>query len=331
MVAKKSRVFITGDTHCPIDIHKINSKCFYDGNNLNRNDFLIICGDAGFVWDGNTRDKKWIDWISRKPWTTIFVDGNHENHSLLQTYPVVDFFGAKAHRISESLFHIKRGEIMTINNETYFCFGGAFSHDIEYRVENVSWWQDELPTQKDIDNAIANLKKHHNQVNYIITHDIPISVNMYLGYNTPIMDYYTHGKYVHLCNFLQNILETVKFDTWFAGHYHINELINNIQILYQDIIEIKKNNDNNKNYEMVKSGIDEINSKIYSKEKLKELFKKEKLYINYQKIDTINNFGYGENAIAAEKFFDVETTEEELKAVTSLYNYYLLKKYTRED
>ena len=49
MTTKKSRVFITGDIHCPIDIDKLNSKCFDEGNNLTKNDILIICGDAGFV------------------------------------------------------------------------------------------------------------------------------------------------------------------------------------------------------------------------------------------------------------------------------------------
>ncbi|WRK54937.1 hypothetical protein SD457_08900 [Coprobacillaceae bacterium CR2/5/TPMF4] len=62
---------------------------------------------------------------------------------------------------------------MTINDETYFCFGGAFSHDIEYRIENISWWQDELPVQEEIDNAIANLKN-------IIIKSITLSLMMFL-------------------------------------------------------------------------------------------------------------------------------------------------------
>src|SRR5699024_5550899 len=139
------------------------------------------------------------------------------------------------------------------------------------RIENISWWQDELPVQEEIDNAIANLKKYHNQINYIITHDVPSSINMHLGYNIPIMDYYTHGKYIHLCNFLQNILESVNFDVWFAGHYHINKLIGGVQILYQDIIEIKRTKDSYQCYEKVKNKINEINSKKYTKEELEEL------------------------------------------------------------
>lgn len=72
-----SRIFITGDVHCPYDIYKLNSKHFPLGKTLTKNDYVIICGDAGFVWSGNKEDEWWIKWISEKPWTTLFVDGNH--------------------------------------------------------------------------------------------------------------------------------------------------------------------------------------------------------------------------------------------------------------
>ena len=41
MTTKKSRVFITGDIHCPVDIDKLNSKCFDEGNNLTKNDISL--------------------------------------------------------------------------------------------------------------------------------------------------------------------------------------------------------------------------------------------------------------------------------------------------
>lgn len=63
---------------------------------MTKSDVLIICGDGGFVWSDVKRDKWWIEWISNKPWTTVYIDGNHENHPLLNSYPVVDFYGAKA-------------------------------------------------------------------------------------------------------------------------------------------------------------------------------------------------------------------------------------------
>ena len=233
-----SRVFITGDVHVPHDIHKLNSTFFPAGKELTKDDILIICGDAGFIWSEGKEEKYWLDWISNKNWTTVYCDGNHENHARLREFPVVDFKGAKAHKITDSLFHIMRGEITTINDETYFFFGGAFYHDIQYRTENISWWQAELPVQEEVDNALDNLQKHNNKVDYIITHDVPSSINQILGYNIPNMRYYDSG-YIHICKFFEHIKDTVEFKNWFAGHYHVNSRIDKFQILYTAIIEIK--------------------------------------------------------------------------------------------
>ena len=31
----------------------------------------------------------WLDWLNKKPCTTLFIDGNHENHNLLnQMQPI---------------------------------------------------------------------------------------------------------------------------------------------------------------------------------------------------------------------------------------------------
>lgn len=57
-------IFITGDTHIPIDIHKLNTRNFKEQASLNKNDYVIICGDFGGVWSNNNEDKYWqIDYI----------------------------------------------------------------------------------------------------------------------------------------------------------------------------------------------------------------------------------------------------------------------------
>lgn len=82
------RVFITGDTHGNIDWHKLNSTKFEQGKELTKNDFIIVCGDFGGVWYGNTTDEYIQNWYNNKPWTTLFIDGNHENFDLLEQYPI---------------------------------------------------------------------------------------------------------------------------------------------------------------------------------------------------------------------------------------------------
>ena len=70
-------IFITGDIHGSIDIHKLNAGSFTVQNTLSRSDYLIICGDFGLVWDNSKEEKYWRKWLDDKPWTTLWIDGNH--------------------------------------------------------------------------------------------------------------------------------------------------------------------------------------------------------------------------------------------------------------
>lgn len=45
-------VYITGDTHGEIDVHKLTKKNFPIQKQMTKDDSLIICGDFGCVWDG---------------------------------------------------------------------------------------------------------------------------------------------------------------------------------------------------------------------------------------------------------------------------------------
>lgn len=235
-----SRIFITGDTHGSIDIHKLNKKNFPQGKELTKDDYVIICGDFGFVWGGisSREDKWWQNWLNMQPWTTLFVDGNHENFDLLNSYSVEEWNGGRIHKINESIFHLMRGEIFNIGEYTFFAFGGGFSHDIYRRKEGISWWQNEMPIQEEIDNALNNLTKHHNQVDFILTHEAPQELQGLLGYCRENMTPYD-TKYQNLSKFLQYLKENVEYREWFLGHYHIDRHIESYHIMYDDVIELE--------------------------------------------------------------------------------------------
>ncbi len=73
-------IFFTGDTHASHDIGKLSDERFPEQKSLSRADYVIICGDFGCVWVGTSRDRQRQDWLEMKPFTTLFVDGNHENY-----------------------------------------------------------------------------------------------------------------------------------------------------------------------------------------------------------------------------------------------------------
>lgn len=223
-------IYITGDTHCPIDIKKLNSKNF-DDKNLTKNDYLIICGDAGFVWEG--RDKEdlwWQKWLLKKNFTTLFVDGNHENHNKLNDMNVEIWNGGKVHKLNDSVIHLMRGQVFTINGLKFFTMGGAESTDKMYRKENKTWWSKEMPSDEEYSEALSNLDKHNWEVDYVITHTAPDNIQYRL------CSWYNHNK---LTNFLFTVDKELEFKHWYFGHFHDNRVIDDKHsLIYSDIVPI---------------------------------------------------------------------------------------------
>ena len=226
-------IYITGDTHIPIDIHKLSVTNFPEQKNLTKNDFVIVCGDFGGVWDHSAEEIYWLKWLNEKPFTTLFIDGNHENFDMLNSqYKIGNYLGGKVHRIMASVYHLMRGQIFTIDGLKLFTMGGAKSHDKVYRKEGVSWWPQEMPSNEEYETALKNLDKHNWKVDIILTHCVADSIQH------QIKDYYQHDK---LTNFLETVKLDCKYNKWYFGHYHINEDIDEKHTaLYDWIIPINK-------------------------------------------------------------------------------------------
>ena len=96
-------IYVTGDTHIPVDIHKLNTQRFEGQKSMTKDDYVTICGDFGLLfnyWETGksvpscpddlcwTKEELyWYDWLNEKPFTTLWVDGNHENFDRLKKYP----------------------------------------------------------------------------------------------------------------------------------------------------------------------------------------------------------------------------------------------------
>ena len=218
-----SRIFITGDTHGNFDIHKLSSKRF-DTNSLTKEDYVIICGDFGLIWSpegygGFKESEYWLDWLEDKPFTTLFVDGNHENFDLLDAFPTETWNGGKVHRIRTSVIHLTRGQIFTLDDKTFFTMGGALSCDKAHRQEGTSWWPQEVPNMTERAEAIESLEHHNWKVDYVLTHCAPTeALDVVLHYN----DMHPDDEY---CVWLQEIAGKLDFKLWFFGHYHTDKAV----------------------------------------------------------------------------------------------------------
>ncbi len=233
-------IYVCGDIHGRQDISKLNSKNFKEGKSLTKDDYVIICGDFGLVWGlgFEKEDLHFQKWLMDKPWTTLFVDGNHENFDLLNSYKEEIWNGGRVHRINDSIIHLIRGEIYNIEGQTIMAFGGGASHDTDIRKEGISWWKNELPVLSEIENAWNNLKQYNNCIDYIISHDGPSIIRDYFHYSPIDMTMYScEHRDIHM--FFDDIYKDVKFKKWYMGHYHKDVDIDNIHILFDKIKPIE--------------------------------------------------------------------------------------------
>ena len=223
-------IYITGDTHIPIDVHKLSGRVFREQRNLTKDDYVLVCGDFGGVWDGSKHDKYWLDWLQRKNFTTLYCYGNHCNFPLTETYPVEEWNGGKIHKIRDSVFHLMNGEVFELEGKKFFIMGGATSHDKEWRIPGVSWWAEEIPSRETTEYGLDNLEKVGNKVDYIITHCAPTNIQQKID---------PYFKPDILTDYLEYVYDIVEFDKWFCGHYHIDKWINEkFRVLYQEIMVV---------------------------------------------------------------------------------------------
>ena len=246
-------IYITGDTHS--DFSRFTEENFPIQSEMTKDDYIIICGDFGGVWtfeEESRREKETLDWLNNKNFTTLFVDGNHENYTRLYNYPIEEWKGGKVHKIRDSVLHLMRGEIFDIDNKKIFAFGGARSHDIQdgilnldeeekiyeyrkrgayFRIRDFSWWDLELPTKEEMQNGINNLEKINYKVDYVISHCCPTSIQTLIN---------STYKKDTLTDYLQQISEKCTFKKWYFGHYHDNRQINyKYVLLYEDIVPLE--------------------------------------------------------------------------------------------
>lgn len=210
-------------------------------SHLSKEDTVIVCGDFGYIWTGSQDEEAFLDALSRKiPFKLLFVDGNHENFDLLYQYPEMNWCGGRIHYVRQNVYHLMRGEIFEIDGFKVFALGGAASTDTMYRVPGVSWWPQEVPTYGEIEHARANLKKHDNCVDLIVTHAVRVEIaRRYRGTN------YKETFSDHaFTDFLEEIAVNVEHKAWVHGHYHVNQRLDHpigrFQCLYDEVISVNE-------------------------------------------------------------------------------------------
>lgn len=226
-------IWITGDCHGNFSRFTRKQR---EKLNIKPDDYVIICGDVGLLWTDNKEFQYNLKFFETVPFTILFVAGNHDNYNMIEQYPLSNWNGGKVRQIiQDKVIYLERGQVYNIEGKSFFCLGGASSHDIEdgildrnadnfrgrlktlkrlkkkhYRILNESWWSQELPTEEELISALEVLQNVDDKVDYIITHCCSSRVEELLG----------HKDHDRLTDFFNYIDAFVDFKHWYFGHYH---------------------------------------------------------------------------------------------------------------
>ena len=231
-------IYVTGDTH---GSHNYQKLYLFSSKHpeLTMDDYVIIAGDFGGVWDKETLEYDLMHY-TQLPFTILFIDGNHENFDLINSYPVEIWKGGKVHKIKPNIIHLMRGQVFEIEGKSIFTFGGATSIDKYRRREGESWWSQELPTYEELDEGFANLKRYNNKVDYIITHSCGQRALMYPRLRIAA-DIKISCPESHL---LSNFEDIVDFKHWYFGHFHIDaKLSDKYTVLMHEVVKLDSHED----------------------------------------------------------------------------------------
>lgn len=132
-------------------------------------------------------------------------------------------------------YHSNRIEGSTLTEKqmaSLFDTGTLTSEDALFRVNHRSWWKEELPKADEYRTARKTLNQAEWDVDYIITHCCPSSVQ----------DTFSRGLYQRdaLTDFFDEVRERCRFQYWFFGHYHENMVVERrFVMLYEQMLRLK--------------------------------------------------------------------------------------------
>ena len=213
--------FITGDTH----------REFYRLHDIEKNNMLITLGDAGINYYLDERDNKLKEQLNSYNIKLFCVQGNHEERpENISTYKEIDMFGGKVFIEEEypNLIFAKNGELYDIDNKKVLVIGGAYSVDKNYRIiYGYPWFKDEQLSKEEMNNILNKYKGQH--IDIVLSHTCPLKYEPTEVFMKCI-DQSDVDKSME--KFLDRVEESIDYDKWYCGHYHIEKKIDKLEFMF---------------------------------------------------------------------------------------------------
>jgi hypothetical protein len=257
-ISAPGRLFFSGDKHGEINMADLSSKSFPEGRTLGPLDIVAVAGDMGLLFHPRqTREERWwMDWLSKKGWTTAFAGGNHENYDLLNALPREERFGGTVGVLAPNIVHLRNAQIFELGGRTVFVMGGAASTDFSDRIPGKSWWPEEIPSRAEMEYGFDLLASAGWKVDVVLSHTAPVSLMPLLLDETLAREqdrcrsqetlrkrtqaiekaYAIHGR-DPVAVYLEEILQRLSFRQWYFGHHHLDlEIRGGFRALYHQTV-----------------------------------------------------------------------------------------------
>jgi Icc-related predicted phosphoesterase len=197
-----------GDIHGNIS----HAEWLFEHGAQNNVDIIIACGDFGF-WPHYVWGKKFLNTVERMAMKAnihlYWVDGNHENHDIIDEMVTTHGGGKPIEIGSEWIRYIPRGCVFTIGSKKIMGYGGAYSWDWKDRELGISYWRQELINDYKVDEL------PEQKVDILVTHEAPLGKE--ISYKDKI------AISVHQRELVSEIQQKVNPALHVCGHHHTRE------------------------------------------------------------------------------------------------------------
>lgn len=197
------RTLVLGDVEAAWDLaEKVIKKAIKDQGPV---DHIIQVGDMNF---GAARITPWKDPPDFGGLPMSWIDGNHDNHRILQGKEQVPEEWESFLKVWD---YKKRGTI----EKGILYIGGAKSIDRNNRITGLDWWDEENISYEEEGIILDAIRSYGSEnIHTVITHEAPSSFDV-----SPILRS-GHQDFDHNRNFLDHVRDLIKPLHWFFGHYH---------------------------------------------------------------------------------------------------------------
>lgn len=247
LAPQESNVYVTGDKHGFFG-HVFE---FLNKMNTNKNDVLIILGDAGINYYKNKSEFKKKLRLDKAPITYMLVRGNHEERpsgdNFREMFICNDLFSGTfiVEKDLPSILYMIDGNIYSfkINGQekNVLVIGGAYSVDKYYRLKMQSsgyseykWFPDEQLSTQEMHNIKMNLFDNEiKHVDYVLTHTCPLSKEPHEMFMSGIDQLHVDKS---MENYLEDINRMIDYDKWYCGHWHTDKTDGKVRFMYNDYV-----------------------------------------------------------------------------------------------